>query len=229
MWLRVFVGFLALCHAALVGAQALPPRVTHDAPRDHASSANAQALYKGVAGNLLELVPLEESDRLTLQRTSAVIGNPLSARSLAIALGLASGPLMVVRLIWGFWAAENIKPADNTARRSNRTGEGNSPWGAALPAGATDHAGVAAPDAHDEPGVDEPLLNAAAHLSLCTPVKGGALIAHLNAAALDGAAEYISSDVPPAAGLEFNNADREFTCEACYGLHGRIPATDVIP
>ena len=76
MCLRMFIGFLALCQAAFAGAQALPPQ-----SMQHKSSETAQALYKGVAGNLLELAPLDESDRLTLQRKSAVVCNHLSERS----------------------------------------------------------------------------------------------------------------------------------------------------
>lgn len=67
-----------------------------------------QVLYKGVVGNLLETVPLDPDRRVELQRTNAVISNPLTGRSLAVLLGVASPVLMIAGLVWGIWAASQI-------------------------------------------------------------------------------------------------------------------------
>ncbi len=77
-----------------------------------ASSSGARAdqiLYKGVVGNLLEAVPLEPEQRVQLQRTNAVISNPLSARSLALLLGITNPLVMLVGLAWGIHAASRIE------------------------------------------------------------------------------------------------------------------------
>ena len=70
-----------------------------------------QVLYKGLVGNMLETVPLEPQQRVELQRANAVISNTVSARSLALLLGVASPVLMVGGLAWGIYAATRIKPA----------------------------------------------------------------------------------------------------------------------
>jgi hypothetical protein len=92
---------------------------TDEAPPETASSSSAgQVLYKGLVGNLLEAVPLETQDRVQLQRLSSMLSSPLSARSLAVALGIASPPLMVVGLIWGLWSANQINPTGAVAARA---------------------------------------------------------------------------------------------------------------
>ena len=68
-----------------------------------------QVIYKGVVGNLLEVVPLEPEQRVQLQRTNAVVSNVASARTLAILLGVANPVLMIGGLVWGLWAASQIK------------------------------------------------------------------------------------------------------------------------
>jgi hypothetical protein len=75
-----------------------------------------QVLYKGVVGNLLEAMPLDPEQRVQLQRGNAVINNAFAGRSLALLLGIASPPLMVVGLIWGIWSAVNIKPSQADIR-----------------------------------------------------------------------------------------------------------------
>ena len=66
-------------------------------------------LYKGVVGSVLELLPLEDDVKVSLQRTNAVVSGPMTARSIALLLGVASPVLMVPGLIWGIWAALNIE------------------------------------------------------------------------------------------------------------------------
>jgi hypothetical protein len=73
-----------------------------------------QIIYKGVVGNLLEAVPLDADQRVDLQRTNAVISNPLSARSFALLLGVTNPVVMLGGLIWGIWAASRIERGPNT-------------------------------------------------------------------------------------------------------------------
>jgi hypothetical protein len=70
-----------------------------------------QVIYKGVVGNILEAMPLDPEQRVHLQRGNAVVNNTFTGRTLALLLGIASPPLMIVGLIWGIWSAANIKPA----------------------------------------------------------------------------------------------------------------------
>jgi hypothetical protein len=74
-----------------------------------------QVIYKGVVGNILEAVPLDPEQRVHLQRGNAVVNNTFTGRTLALLLGIASPPLMIVGLIWGIWSAANIKPAQGEA------------------------------------------------------------------------------------------------------------------
>ncbi len=78
-------------------------------------SQAAQVIYKGVVGNLLEAAPLESEQRVQLQRMNAVLSNPLSARTLAVALGIANPPLMIAGLIWGLWSASQISSAPQSS------------------------------------------------------------------------------------------------------------------
>lgn len=100
---------------------------TRDAAPSAESTALAQRpdqiLYKGVVGNLLEAVPMDPEKRVELQRGNAVLSAPLSARSLALLLGITNPVVLVGGLIWGIWAASRIeapaapaKVADESAR-----------------------------------------------------------------------------------------------------------------
>jgi hypothetical protein len=80
-------------------------------PEAPENSSVDQVIYKGVVGNLLEVVPLPVEQRLQLQRGNAVVSNTLTGRSLAVLLGLTSPVLMIGGLIWGIWSAANIKAA----------------------------------------------------------------------------------------------------------------------
>lgn len=107
------IGLLLLLGTAYASAES--PHDTSSSSQPQTS--DSQTIYKGVVGNLLDSVPLTPEDRLQLQRANAVLGSPLTARTVAVALGIASPPLMVVGLIWGLWSASQIKPA-HTARES---------------------------------------------------------------------------------------------------------------
>ena len=76
-----------------------------------------QALYKGIVGNLLDAVPMDAGERVTLQRTNAVASGAMSGKSLAALAGLAHPGFLIGGLFWGLWAASNIEPASNNAQR----------------------------------------------------------------------------------------------------------------
>lgn len=71
-----------------------------------------QAVYKGLVGNVLDSIPMDPSQRLDLQRTNAVVSSTLLGRSLTILAGLSNPVLLLGGLVWGLWAASNIKPAE---------------------------------------------------------------------------------------------------------------------
>lgn len=71
-----------------------------------------QVVYKGVVGNVLDVVPMDPSDRLSLQRTNAVVSNTLFGRSLAVLAGLSNPVMLLGGFVWGIWAASNIKVAE---------------------------------------------------------------------------------------------------------------------
>ena len=80
-----------------------------------------QILYKGVVGNLLEAVPMDAEKRVELQRGNAIVSAPLSARSLALLLGISNPVVLIGGLMWGIWAASRIehpsaRPADEPVR-----------------------------------------------------------------------------------------------------------------
>lgn len=68
-----------------------------------------QVIYKGVAGNFLETLPIEADERVTLQRANAVISSPMTGRTLAVILGVSGPGFIIGGLIWGLWAALHIE------------------------------------------------------------------------------------------------------------------------
>jgi hypothetical protein len=88
-----------------------------------------QTVYKGLVGNVLDVIPMNPSDRLDLQRTNAVVSNTLFGRTLAVLAGLSNPVLLVGGFAWGMWAASNIRPA--TAGMKASTGAGESAGAAA--------------------------------------------------------------------------------------------------
>lgn len=75
-----------------------------------------QILYKGLVGNALDVIPMDPSQRLSLQRTNAVVSNTLSGRSLAMLAGMTNPVLLIGGLVWGIWSASNIKPEAEQAK-----------------------------------------------------------------------------------------------------------------
>ena len=90
-----------------------------------------QAVYKGLVGNALDAIPMDPSQRVDLQRTNAVISNALSGRTLAAWVGLSNPVLLLGGIVWGMWAASNIKPAEAGAKLTADRGQSGS--GAATP------------------------------------------------------------------------------------------------
>jgi len=110
-------GTIILLHGVAAQAQSR----SNEAPPEPPPSLTAQAFYKGVLGNLLEAVPLDPKDRVQLQQLNAVVGSPLSGHSIAMALGVASPPLIVIGLLWGLWSAKQIQPKETLAEQAPRT------------------------------------------------------------------------------------------------------------
>ena len=86
----------------------------------------AQALpdivYKGIAGKVLDAMPIEPSTRLGLQRANTIVSSTLTVRSVGLLTGLG-GPLgALAGLLWGIFSSRQIeaappaeaKPAANT-------------------------------------------------------------------------------------------------------------------
>ena len=85
-----------------------------------------QVVYKGLLGNVLDGVPMDPSDRLSLQRTNAVVSSTFLGRSLAVLAGLSDPVLLLGGFAWGVWAATNIRAAEaelNLATDAVKTGD----------------------------------------------------------------------------------------------------------
>jgi hypothetical protein len=102
---RSLAAALMLLTAVGVRGQELDSTQRTDTP----APAADQLIYKGLVGNLIETLPLDPDKRVSLQRANAVVSSPLSARSAALLLGVSAPILMIGGLIWGLWAAMNIK------------------------------------------------------------------------------------------------------------------------
>ena len=116
-----------------------------------------QAVYRGLVGNVLDAIPMDASDRLGLELTNAVVSNTLFGRSLTVIAGLSNPVLLVGGLVWGIWAASNIKPAEADLERiadsAQTTGMGAA---AQVSPALPEYAASAADDA--QPGKAAPVL-----------------------------------------------------------------------
>ncbi len=99
---------LAACLLLATAARA------EDAPQP--PLAVGDVVYKGLVGKALDAVPMDPDERLTLQRTSAVVSNTLTGRSLSVWAGLTNPILWIAGLAWGLFSASNIKPAQANAK-----------------------------------------------------------------------------------------------------------------
>lgn len=87
-------------------------------------------VYKGVVGKALDAVPMDPHERVTLQRTSAVVSGTLTGRSLAVWAGLSNPILLVAGVVWGIFSASNIKPRATGAQAEEPRIEPPAPAGA---------------------------------------------------------------------------------------------------
>ena len=102
---------VALIVVLMAAIAAAPVRAADNAAAPERSEPTPmhQMIYKGVVGNVLEVLPLESEDRVQLQRGNSVVSNTMTGRSLNLLLGLASPLLTVGGFVWGLWSAANIK------------------------------------------------------------------------------------------------------------------------
>lgn len=84
-------------------------------------AAVSDVVYKGVVGKVLDAVPMDPNERVTLQRTGAVVSGTLTGRSLTVWAGLTHPVLLVAGVIWGLFSASNIKTADAHSTRAAKT------------------------------------------------------------------------------------------------------------
>jgi len=106
----VVAGCLLLAAAARAQESGLPPAAVSD------------VVYKGVVGKALDAVPMDPDERVTLQRTSAVVSNTLTGRSLAAWAGLSNPILLIAGAVWGLISASHIKPAHAGSKPRARPG-----------------------------------------------------------------------------------------------------------
>lgn len=99
---------LAACLLLVIPARA------EDAPQP--PPAVGDVVYKGLVGKALDAVPMDPEGRVILQRTSAVVSNTLTGRSLSVLAGLANPLLLIAGLAWGIYSASNIGVANANAK-----------------------------------------------------------------------------------------------------------------
>jgi hypothetical protein len=83
------------------------------APEKPAAPARAlpDIIYKGIAGKVLDAMPIEPSTRVALQRANTVVSSAFTARSLAALTGFGGPLLTVAGLIWGIFSSRQIDAA----------------------------------------------------------------------------------------------------------------------
>jgi len=106
---RAVVYLAALIHVLPVRAFAQELEPAEDAPARLSQPAE-QLLYKGMVGNVLDVLPIDPQVRVDLQRTNAVVSNTFLGRSLGVMVGIGGPVLIIGGLIWGMWAASRIRP-----------------------------------------------------------------------------------------------------------------------
>jgi hypothetical protein len=113
--MKTFAAFALTAVLAFGTPNALALQCDEKTPDEAAPAETAlaqrpdQILYKGVVGNLLEAVPMDPEQRVGLQRGNAVVSAPLSARSLALLLGITNPIVLIGGLAWGIWSASRIE------------------------------------------------------------------------------------------------------------------------
>ncbi len=144
--------FAVVLAANLLGAVAVPAQAGEAiAPRDERTPlqvvvdriASEDAIYKGLVGKALDVVPMDPEHRVTLQRANAVVSNTVAGRSIATWLGWTNPLLWVTGTLWGIVSAQKIQPASSASTQFANvvTSPGSH---RAEPAAAQDAAGMAA-------------------------------------------------------------------------------------
>jgi len=145
---------LALLLAFAACAAAEDVRDSRGAPSS-AGGGLDQALFKGIVGNVLDALPMDQQKRVDLQRANAVVSNTLTGRSLSTLLEATNPVLLLGGLVWGLIAASKIEPAaaDSKVAMLSAPAERREPAQvvAALPGGERVLAGPAQPSSTEAP------------------------------------------------------------------------------
>lgn len=75
------------------------------------ASALPDILYKGIAGKVLDAMPIEPSTRVALQRANAIVSSTFTVRSLGALTGFGGPLLTVAGLLWGIFSSRQIEAA----------------------------------------------------------------------------------------------------------------------
>jgi hypothetical protein len=99
--------------APLAAQVALYDQIAPVAPEQPAEPARGvpDIIYKGIAGKVLDAMPLEPSTRATLQRANAVVSGAATARTIGVLTGLGGPLLTIAGLIWGIFSSRQIEAA----------------------------------------------------------------------------------------------------------------------
>ena len=79
-----------------------------------ASRGLPDIVYKGVAGKVLDVLPIEPSTRANLQRANSIVSSAFTARSLGALTGIGGPVLTVAGLLWGIFSSRQIEAAPTT-------------------------------------------------------------------------------------------------------------------
>lgn len=82
------------------------------------SRALPDIVYKGVAGKVLDALPIEPSTRVALQRANSIVSGAFTARSLGALTGFGGPLLTVAGLIWGIFSSRQIEAAPATEAKA---------------------------------------------------------------------------------------------------------------
>ena len=99
--------------ASLAAQVALYDQIAPVAPAQQVEPAHAlpDIIYKGIAGKVLDAMPLDPSTRTTLQRANAVVSGAATVRTIGVLTGLGGPLLTIAGLIWGIFSSRQIEEA----------------------------------------------------------------------------------------------------------------------
>ncbi len=78
------------------------------------TGALSDIMQKGVAGKVLDALPIEPSTRANLQRANTIVSSAFTARSLGALTGLGGPILTVAGLLWGVFSSRQSEAASTT-------------------------------------------------------------------------------------------------------------------